>query len=30
MEIVNNTIHRMKTDGTLQSLHEKYGLVYSY
>jgi len=28
--LVNNTIQRMKTDGTLRRLHEKYGLVYAY
>ncbi len=30
MEIVNNAIREMKTDGTLRRLHEKYGLVYAY
>ena len=30
MEIVNNAIRRMKSDGTLRRLHEKYGLVYAY
>lgn len=30
MLIVNNTIRRMKYDGTLRRLHEKYGLVYAY
>ena len=30
MDMVNNTIHQMKSDGTLRSLHEKYGLVYAY
>lgn len=27
---VNKTIERMKADGTLKKLHEKYGLVYSF
>lgn len=30
MEIVNNVIRKMKSDGILRSLHEKYGLVYAY
>ena len=30
LQIVNNTIRQMKSDGTLHSLHEKYGLVYAY
>ena len=30
LQMVNNTIRQMKSDGTLQSLHEKYGLVYAY
>jgi len=30
LQMVNNTIQRMKADGTLRSLHEKYGLVYAY
>ena len=30
MLIVNNTIRRMKSDGSLRRLHEKYGLVYAY
>ncbi len=30
LQMVNNTIQRMKADGTLLSLHEKYGLVYAY
>ena len=30
MEIVNHTIRQMKSDGTLRSLHEDYGLVYAY
>ena len=30
LQVVNNTIRQMKSDGTLQRLHEKYGLVYSY
>ena len=28
LQMVNNTIRRMKQDGTLRRLHEKYGLVY--
>lgn len=28
LQLVNNAIQRMKTDGTLRRLHEKYGLVY--
>lgn len=28
--MVNNVIRRMKQDGTLRRLHEKYGLVYAY
>ena len=30
LEIVNGVIRRMKSDGTLRRLHEKYGLVYAY
>ena len=30
MEMVNNAIRRMKSDGTRRRLHEKYGLVYAY
>ena len=30
MEMVNNAIRRMKSDGTLRRLHEEYGLVYAY
>ena len=30
LQVVNNTIQQMKSDGTLRSLHEKYGLVYAY
>ena len=30
LQIVNSTILQMKSDGTLRSLHEKYGLVYAY
>ena len=30
LQMVNNTIRRMKSDGTLRRLHEKYGLVYAY
>ncbi len=30
LQQVNHTIQRMKNDGTLRSLHEKYGLVYAY
>ena len=30
LEMVNNAIEKMKTDGTLRQLHEKYGLVYSF
>ena len=29
-QMVNNTIRQMKSDGTLRSLHEKYGLIYAY
>ena len=30
LQMVNNTIRQMKSDGTLRSLHEKYGLIYVY
>ena len=30
MEMVNNAIRKMKSDGTLRRLHEKYGLAYAY
>ena len=30
LQIVNNSIRQMKSDGNLRSLHEKYGLVYAY
>lgn len=30
LQVVNNTIRQMKTDGSLRYLHEKYGLVYAY
>ena len=30
LQVVNNTIRQMKSDGTLRSLHEKYGLVNAY
>ena len=30
MDVVNNTIWKMKSDGTLRRLHEKYGLVYAF
>lgn len=30
LETVNGLIRRMKSDGTLRRLHEKYGLVYAY
>ena len=30
LQVVNNTIRQMKSDGTLRSLHEKYGLIYAY
>lgn len=30
LQLVNNTLQRMKSDGTLRQLHEKYGLVYAY
>jgi len=30
LQLVNNTIRQMKSDGTLRRLHEKYGLVYAF
>ena len=30
LQMVNSTIQRMKSDGTLRRLHEKYGLIYAY
>ena len=30
LQMVNNKIQKMKADGTLRQLHEKYGLVYAY
>ena len=30
LQIVNNVICKMKSDGSLRKLHEKYGLVYAY
>lgn len=30
MDVVNTTIRKMKSDGTLRRLHEKYGLVYDF
>ena len=30
LQTVNSTIRRMKSDGSLRRLHEKYGLVYAY
>ena len=30
MEMVNNAIRKMKSDGSLRRLHDKYGLVYAY
>ena len=30
LALVNSVIARMKADGTLRTLHEKYGLVYGY
>ena len=30
LQLVNNTIRQMKSDGTLRSLHDKYGLIYAY
>ena len=29
LQRVNSTIQRMKADGTLRRLHEKYGLIYN-
>ena len=30
LQIVNDVIRQMKSDGSLHKLHEKYGLVYAY
>lgn len=30
LQVVNGVIRRMKSDGSLRRLHEKYGLVYAY
>ena len=30
LQVVNKVIRRMKSDGSLRKLHEKYGLVYAY
>ncbi len=30
LQMVNNVIQKIKSDGTLRRLHEKYGLVYAY
>ena len=30
LQMVNNVIRQIKSDGSLQKLHEKYGLVYAY
>lgn len=30
LELVNDIISQMKTDGTLRRFHDKYGLIYSY
>ena len=30
LQMVNNVIRKMKDNGTLRRLHEKYGLVYAY
>ena len=30
LQVVNNVIRQMKSDGSLRKLHEKYGLVYAY
>ena len=30
LQMVNNAIQKMKQDGTLRRLHEKYGLIYAY
>ncbi len=28
VQMVNNVIRQMKSDGSLRKLHEKYGLIY--
>jgi cyclohexadienyl dehydratase len=30
LQLVNDVIRQMKSDGSLRQLHEKYGLVYAY
>ena len=30
LQMVNNVIRQMKSDGSLRKLHDKYGLVYAY
>lgn len=30
LQMINNIIRQMKSDGTLRKLHEKYGLIYAY
>ena len=30
LQLVNDLIRQMKSDGSLRRLHEKYGLVYGY
>lgn len=30
LQMVSNKIQKMKADGTLRRLHEKYGLIYAY
>lgn len=30
LQLVNDVIHQMKSDGSLSRLHQKYGLVYGY
>ena len=30
LALVNSVIAKMKADGTLRQLHEKYGLIYAY
>ena len=30
LQLVNSIIRQMKHNGSLQRLHEKYGLVYAY
>jgi ABC-type amino acid transport substrate-binding protein len=30
LQMVNNIIRQMKSDGSLRKLHDKYGLVYAY